>query len=207
MPDAENMEVDVVIEEATSTAKEREISIATKVEDLREENLKDKERKMPAPTAVLSQKDVQMDTNSEDGISVQSLTSYDKPHREHNTHRDGRRLRNAHRRRIPTSFRPFYTHCTSLHMLTQTSSKPQIRRITIPPHRLTPLRNNWSKIYPPLVEHLELQVRMNTKTKQVEMRTSKFTTDGGGALQKGADFLRAFTLGFDVDVPTNTKLN
>ena len=41
---------------------------------------------------------------------------------------------------------------------------------------------------------------MNTKTKQVEMRTSKFTTDGGSALQKGADFLRAFTLGFDVDV-------
>jgi RNA-binding protein PNO1 len=43
---------------------------------------------------------------------------------------------------------------------------------------------------------------MNVKTKQVEMRTSKFTLDGGSALQKGADFLRAFTLGFDVDVPT-----
>jgi RNA-binding protein PNO1 len=42
---------------------------------------------------------------------------------------------------------------------------------------------------------------MNTKTKQVEMRTSKFTLDGASALQKGADFLRAFTLGFDVDVP------
>jgi len=42
---------------------------------------------------------------------------------------------------------------------------------------------------------------MNTKTKQVEMRTSKYTTDAGSALQKGADFLKAFTLGFDVDVP------
>ena len=83
---------------------------------------------------------------------------------------------------------------------TTTSSKSQIRRITIPPHRLTPLRNNWSKIYPPLVEHLNLQIRMNTKTKQVEMRTSKFTAEEGSALQKGADFLRAFTLGFDVDV-------
>ena len=41
---------------------------------------------------------------------------------------------------------------------------------------------------------------MNTKTKQVEMRTGRFTPDGGSALQKGADFLRAFTLGFDVDV-------
>src|SRR5271167_3713017 len=58
---------------------------------------------------------------------------------------------------------------------TITSSKSQIRRITIPPHRLTPLRNQWAKIYPPLVEHLNLQVRMNTKTKQVEMRTSKHT--------------------------------
>jgi hypothetical protein len=42
---------------------------------------------------------------------------------------------------------------------------------------------------------------MNTKSKQVEMRTSKFTSEEGSALQKGADFLRAFTLGFDVDVP------
>ena len=65
---------------------------------------------------------------------------------------------------------------------------------------MTPLRHNWAKIYPPLVEHLQLQVRMNTKTKQVEIRTSKFTADGGSALQRGADFLRAFALGFDVDV-------
>ena len=32
----------------------------------------------------------------------------------------------------------------------------------------------------------------------VELKTSKFTTDSG-ALQKGEDFLKAFTLGFDVD--------
>lgn len=32
----------------------------------------------------------------------------------------------------------------------------------------------------------------------VELRTSKFTTDSG-AIQQGEDFLRAFTLGFDVD--------
>jgi RNA-binding protein PNO1 len=39
---------------------------------------------------------------------------------------------------------------------------------------------------------------MNTKTKSVELRTSSATTDTG-ALQKGADFVKAFTLGFDVD--------
>lgn len=39
---------------------------------------------------------------------------------------------------------------------------------------------------------------MNVKSKAVELRTSKHTTDTG-ALQKGADFIQAFTLGFDVD--------
>jgi RNA-binding protein PNO1 len=77
-------------------------------------------------------------------------------------------------------------------------AKVQTRKIPIPPHRMTPLRASWPKIYPPLVEHLKLQVRMNTKSKSVEMRTSRFTTSPS-ALQTGADFIKAFTLGFDVD--------
>ncbi|CAO2648832.1 Nn.00g097810.m01.CDS01 [Neocucurbitaria sp. VM-36] len=72
------------------------------------------------------------------------------------------------------------------------------RKVPIPPHRMTPLKSAWPKIYPPLVEHLKLQVRMNTKTRSVELRTSSTTTDTG-ALQKGEDFVKAFTLGFDVD--------
>ena len=39
---------------------------------------------------------------------------------------------------------------------------------------------------------------MNVKHKAVELRTSKYTVDSG-AVQKGADFVKAFTLGFDVD--------
>lgn len=74
----------------------------------------------------------------------------------------------------------------------------QTRKAPVPPHRMTPLKASWPKIYPPLVEHLKLQVRMNVKSKAVELRTSKYTTDTG-ALQKGADFITAFTLGFDVD--------
>ena len=74
----------------------------------------------------------------------------------------------------------------------------QSRKVPIPPHRMSPLKSSWPKIYPPLVEHLKLQVRMNIKSKAVEMRTSKHTTDPG-ALQKGEDFVKAFTLGFDVD--------
>ncbi|KAG0127127.1 hypothetical protein HOY82DRAFT_84907 [Tuber indicum] len=76
--------------------------------------------------------------------------------------------------------------------------KGENRKISIPPHRMTPLRSAWPKIYPPLVEHLKLQVRMNLKDKAVELRASKETIDTG-ALQKGADFIRAFALGFDTD--------
>ncbi|KAG9236889.1 hypothetical protein BJ875DRAFT_371164 [Amylocarpus encephaloides] len=72
------------------------------------------------------------------------------------------------------------------------------RKVMIPPHRMAPLKVSWPKIYPPLVEHLKLQVRMNIKNKAVELRTSQKTTDSG-ALQKGEDFVKAFSLGFDVD--------
>jgi RNA-binding protein PNO1 len=74
----------------------------------------------------------------------------------------------------------------------------ELRKVPIPPHRMSPLKSSWPKIYPPLVEHLKLQVRMNVKRNTVELRTSDATTDTG-ALQKGEDFVKAFTLGFDVD--------
>lgn len=79
-----------------------------------------------------------------------------------------------------------------------TAIRIQNRKIPIPPHRMTPLKHSWPKIYPPLVEHLNLQVRMNTKSRAVELRTSRHTTSPD-ALQQGEDFLKAFTLGFDVD--------
>ncbi|KAI9024071.1 pre-rRNA-processing protein PNO1 [Hyaloraphidium curvatum] len=78
------------------------------------------------------------------------------------------------------------------------SGKADFRRITIPSHRLTPLKNSWMKIYVPLVEHMKLQVRMNLKAKAVEIRNSQHTEETG-AVQKGADFVKAFALGFDVD--------
>ena len=77
----------------------------------------------------------------------------------------------------------------------------ETRKIPIPPHRMSPLRNCWPKIYCPIVEHLKLQVRMNTKSKAVELRTSKHTVESG-ALQKGEDFVKAFALGFDVEDST-----
>ncbi|KAK1815234.1 pre-rRNA-processing protein pno1 [Friedmanniomyces endolithicus] len=51
------------------------------------------------------------------------------------------------------------------------------------------------------LEHLHLQIRMNLPKKTVELRTSRHhsTGDPGAAIQKGADFLQAFCLGFDLD--------
>ncbi|KAI8904063.1 hypothetical protein EDD86DRAFT_213835 [Gorgonomyces haynaldii] len=74
----------------------------------------------------------------------------------------------------------------------------EARRVPIPPHRFTPLKKDWLKIYSPLVEHMKLQVRMNIKKKAVELRTCAETQDIG-AVQKGADFVKAYCLGFEVD--------
>jgi RNA-binding protein PNO1 len=74
----------------------------------------------------------------------------------------------------------------------------ETRKIPIPPHRWTPLKSNWVKLYTPLVEHLKLQCRVNVKNKAVELRTSK-ATESRGALQQGEDFVKAFSLGFDID--------
>lgn len=74
----------------------------------------------------------------------------------------------------------------------------QMRKVLIPQNRLTPLRDSWLKIFTPLVEHMKLQIRFNPKTRAVEMRNSPSSLDNG-ALQKGADFVRAFALGFSVD--------
>lgn len=73
-----------------------------------------------------------------------------------------------------------------------------IARVIIPQNRLTPLRNNWIRIYTPLVKHMHLQVRFNPKTRAVEMRKSSATVDNA-ALEKGLVFVRAFSLGFEVE--------
>ncbi|KAJ3016404.1 pre-rRNA-processing protein pno1 [Thoreauomyces humboldtii] len=78
------------------------------------------------------------------------------------------------------------------------SGKTEIRKVPVPTHRMSPLQKDWLKIYSPLVEHMKLQVRFNIKAKAVEMRSCKQTEDAG-ALQKGADFVKAYCLGFEID--------
>ncbi|KAG5682733.1 hypothetical protein PVAND_012066 [Polypedilum vanderplanki] len=76
-----------------------------------------------------------------------------------------------------------------------------IRKIAVPVHRVTPLKDNWMKIFSPIVEQLKLQIRYNIKTRQVEIRQPQQngTSDNDASLQKAADFVRAFILGFEVE--------
>ena len=73
-----------------------------------------------------------------------------------------------------------------------------MRKVTVPRHRYAPLKENWMKIFTPIVEHLKLQVRFNLKTRNVELQTCKETVELS-ALQKAEDFVKSFILGFSVE--------
>lgn len=90
------------------------------------------------------------------------------------------------------------------------SGLTQRRKISIPPHRMTPLKRDWIKIYTPLVEECGLQVRMNVAKRQVEMKVRSFafhavTLRGGN--QPSADFLfpRLFSSTRALSVPADVQ--
>ena len=74
----------------------------------------------------------------------------------------------------------------------------EIRRIHVPVNRLSPLKNAWIEIIKPLVEVLKIQVRMNPRKKCVEMRAGPNTEEPSNYLNKAAEYVRAFLLGFAV---------
>ncbi|XP_074280302.1 uncharacterized protein LOC141605437 [Silene latifolia] len=73
----------------------------------------------------------------------------------------------------------------------------QFRKISVPQHRYTPLKKAWLDIYTPIYEQMKIDVRMNLKARKVELKTRKDTPDVGN-LQKCADFVHAYMLGFDI---------
>nr|SVE70672.1 EOG090X0D0V [Daphnia similis]SVE71932.1 EOG090X0D0V [Daphnia similis] len=77
-------------------------------------------------------------------------------------------------------------------------SAVEIRKIAVPAHRYSPLKENWMKLFTPIVEHLHLQIRFNLKNRQVEIRTCRDTKDIAN-VQKAADFVKAFICGFEVE--------
>lgn len=76
--------------------------------------------------------------------------------------------------------------------------KVEFRRVPVPQHRMTPLKNGWLTLYKPVTENLKLDMRMNLKTRKVEIKTTLETPDSGN-LQRAADFIHAYILGFDVN--------
>jgi len=101
--------------------------------------------------------------------------------------------------RKPGSKQIFKKSTKHLRPIKVVNDNREIRKIVVPAHRYTPLRENWMKIVSPIVEHLNLEIRFNVKTRTVEIRTSSTNDDVRSNLQKAADFVRAFILGFDVE--------
>jgi len=60
-------------------------------------------------------------------------------------------------------------------------TEDSLRKVPVPSNRYTPLKQNWEKIYTPIVEHLKLQVRFNLQTRNVEIKTCEETKSIGGA--------------------------
>ena len=84
------------------------------------------------------------------------------------------------------------------HTNDQSKDVAEVRKVPVPAHRYTPLKENWLKIFTPIVENLQLQVRFNLKTRNVEIRSASETPDVAN-LQKAADFVKAFIYGFEVE--------
>ncbi|XP_072991607.1 uncharacterized protein [Typha latifolia] len=75
--------------------------------------------------------------------------------------------------------------------------KIQFRKVPVPPHRFSPLKRCWMEIYAPVYEQMKVDIRMNLKARKVELKTRPDTPDVSN-LQKCADFVHAFMLGFDI---------
>ncbi|XP_074591802.1 pre-rRNA-processing protein PNO1-like [Curcuma longa] len=75
--------------------------------------------------------------------------------------------------------------------------KFEFRKVSVPQHRFAPLKRCWMEIYSPVYDQMKIDIRMNLKTKKVELKNRADTPDISN-LQKSADFVHAFMLGFDV---------
>lgn len=71
------------------------------------------------------------------------------------------------------------------------------REVVIAPHRYNRIKKEWKHIVEAIVDHLQLQIRMSSKQRKVELRSSRHTSDVK-SLQKGHDFICALNCGFDM---------
>ena len=92
---------------------------------------------------------------------------------------------------------PDFTQLSANSSSSPTKFIAEYQKVPIPPHRQTPLKNNWLKVYTPVVEQLHLLIRFNTHSKSIELKSTPQTEPS--FMQKAVDFISAFALGFDVD--------
>lgn len=97
----------------------------------------------------------------------------------------------------PTSSFPTKPKFQALKAHEMSDGQVQFRKVAVPPHRYTPLKKAWLEIYNPIHEQMKIDVRMNLKSRKVELKTRADTPDVSN-LQKCADFVHAFMLGFDI---------
>ncbi|KAL9648271.1 hypothetical protein ABK040_013890 [Willaertia magna] len=84
----------------------------------------------------------------------------------------------------------------------ETDPKSNFVGIRVPGNRYTALKTEWEQIYTPIVEKLQLQIRMNTKQNKVEIRVPPNKETDPEAIKnltKARDFVTAFMIGFTVE--------
>lgn len=74
---------------------------------------------------------------------------------------------------VPPAKRPVFPPLSGDGFL---GGKGETRKIPVPANRYTPLKENWMKIFTPVVEHLSLQIRFNLKSRNVEIRVRRMST-------------------------------
>ncbi|GER41933.1 pre-rRNA-processing protein PNO1 [Striga asiatica] len=82
------------------------------------------------------------------------------------------------------------------HEITE-GKQAEFRKVPVPSHRLKPLKDAWDIIYDKVYNVMNVDIRMNLKARRVELKNKRETPDIGH-LQRCADFVHAFVLGFDV---------
>lgn len=68
----------------------------------------------------------------------------------------------------------------------QNGKRIEFRRVPVPQHRMTPLKNNWLALYKPVTENLKLDMRMNLKTRKVGLQAIGMQQAAGWGRRWGA---------------------
>ncbi|XP_062105086.1 uncharacterized protein LOC133816794 [Humulus lupulus] len=96
----------------------------------------------------------------------------------------------------PNSVLPPKPKFRALRAQEMSDGKVEFRTVYVPRHRYAPLKKAWMEIYTPIYEEMKVDIRMNLRAQKVELKT-RTDTPYITNLQKCADFVQAFVLGFD----------